>query len=208
MEPDSIRRTKGFSIYMDLLRNIRNDRVRLRRKQSLERKAFDTVSCIVKKYGLGESFPRLLDQDKNLPARDSMEFNKIKAKAILEFPPFCLLSQQEYGVAVTITNKVDNPYLPFAHSPEELLLCSPLYEANPWLNPEHLSRYHFETLLLCQRAKEELARLEREIEKFDGAVAQDCRVEESRGESSPRRSLQDRIKQLRTFIASIGDTES
>lgn len=193
---------------MDLLRNIRNDRAQLRRRPPLERKAFNTVSCIVKGYGLDENFLRLLDQTKDLPARETMEFRRTKAKKMLETPPFCLLSQQEYSIAVTIVGKLDNPYLPFAHSPEELLWCAPLYDANPFLDAERLLHHHFETLLECEWAKEELAQLERREGNFDGTIVQGNGAAEPNAEPSPRGSLQDRIGQLRTFLASIDNTES
>ena len=59
----------------------------------------------------------------------------------------------EYFLIMSIISKVDNSYLKFAHSPEEILLCRPLYRLNPALAPEKLMRYHFETLYLHERAK-------------------------------------------------------
>ncbi len=114
----------SFSIGMDLLQNIRSDRARQRRKQPHERKVFNTVSCIVKGYGLGENFLRLLNQTEDSLSQKRVEFSEIKAKKVFEFPPFSLLSREEYSVAVTIVGKLDNPYLPFAHSPEEMLLSA------------------------------------------------------------------------------------
>lgn len=193
---------------MDLLQNIRTDRARQRRKQPYERKVFNTVSCIVKGYGLGENFLRLLNHTVDSLSQKMVEFNDIKGKKAFEFPPFTLLTRQEYSVAVTIVGKLDNPYLPFAHSPEEILLSLPLYEANPLFKSDHLLRHHFETLLLCQHAKEELLDLERRMGNFNGMVAQGSGVEEVSGEPSQWSSLQERMKQLRTFITNVEETGS
>jgi hypothetical protein len=193
---------------MNLLQEIRSDRARQRRKQPHKIEVFNTVSCIVKGYSLREDFLRLLSQTVDSLFQKRMEFNDIKMKKLFEFPPFSLLSKEEYGVAMAIINKLDNPYLPFAHSPEEMLLSLPLYEANPLLGPDHLLRHHFETLLLCQLAEEELVDLMRRIGNFNGAVAQVSGVEETRGETSQWSSLQERIKQLRTFITYVEETGS
>jgi hypothetical protein len=193
---------------MDLLQNIRRDRARQRRKQPHERKVFNTVSCIVKGYGLSETFLRLLNQTEDFSSPRRIEFKEIKRKKVFEFPPFCLLSNEEYGLTVTIVGKLDNPYLPFAHSPEEMLLSGLLYKANPLLRSDQLLCYHFETLLLCQHAKEELADLDSRMGNYNGTVAQGGGVEEPGGKPSQWRSLQERIKQLRTFIAKVERTGS
>jgi hypothetical protein len=191
---------------MDLLQNIISDRARQRRKQPHERKVFNTVSCIVKGYGLSETFLRLLSQTEDTLTQKRVEFSDIKTKEAFELPPFTLLTQQEYSVVMSIVGMLDNPYLAFAHSPEEMLLSAPLYEANPLLRSDELLRHHFETLLLCQRAKEELADLERRKGSFNGTVAQGSGVEGTGGEPSQWNSLQERMIQLRTFITSVEKT--
>jgi hypothetical protein len=193
---------------MDLLQNIRTDRARQRRKQPHERKVFNTVSCIVKRHGLSESFLRLPNQTVDSLSQKRVELSDIKTKEAFEFAPFSLLSKEEYGVAMAIVGKLDNPYLPFAHSPEEMLLSVTLYEANPLLRSDHLLCHHFETLLLCQHAKEELVDLERRLRNFNGTVAQGRGVEETRGEPPQWSSLQEQMKQLRTFITKVEETGS
>ena len=163
---------------MDLLQNIKSDRVRQRKKQPYKRELFNTISCIVKGYGLSQDFLELLGKTEDYPSRKGMEFAEVKAKKKYEFPPFCLVSKEQYRLAMTIAAQLNNPYLQFARSPEEILLSAPLYEANPSLGLDDLLRYDFETLLLCQRAKDELAGLEK------------------------------RVKQLQTFIAKVENTES
>jgi hypothetical protein len=154
----------GSYIEMELLQNIINDRARQRRKQPYKKDLFNTVSCIVKGYGLDENFLKLLDKTEDYGFRKSIGLTAVKAKTEFEFAPFCLVSKEQHRLAVTIVSKLDNPYLQFAHSPEEILLSAPLYEANPSLSPGDLLRYDFETLLLWQRAKEELVELV-ELEK-------------------------------------------
>jgi len=56
---------------------------------------------------------------------------------------------------MAIIQKIDNPYLQFAQSLEEMLLCQLLYRLNPALSHEQLMQYHFETLVLEERAKTE-----------------------------------------------------
>ena len=71
----------------------------------------------------------------------------------MESSLFALATKDEYAITMSIIDKVDNAYLKFANSPEEILLCGPLYRLNPSLTNQKLMRYHFETLLLHERAK-------------------------------------------------------
>jgi hypothetical protein len=148
---------------MDLAQNIRSDRVRQKRKQPHARKVFNTVSCIVREYKLGEDFLELVDNTDGCFSWRRTELRQVKGKKVLELPPFSLVSQDEYRIAMAITDKLDNPYLQFAHSPEEVLLSAPLYEANPSLTSQDLLRHDFGTLLLCRCPKEELADLEKRL---------------------------------------------
>jgi hypothetical protein len=66
---------------------------------------------------------------------------------------FSLVTKEEYSLTVSIIDKIQNPYLKFASSPEEIILSSPLYHINPSLDSEKLMRYHFMTLYLHERAK-------------------------------------------------------
>ena len=194
-------------IAMDLLQTIRKDRARQRRRRPLGRDAFKTVSCIVKAYGLGDNFLEKLDRIDDHPFTDSMKLTEVKAKKMIELPPFSLVSEEEYRLIITIAARLGNPYLQFAHSPEELLLSVPLYEANPSLEPEDLLRLDYETLLLCQRAKEELADLEQKTGNSSLTRGQVKETEESGGARSHLSLLRDRIKQLQTFIAKVEKRE-
>lgn len=192
---------------MDLLQNIRSDRARQRRKQPCKRAIFNTVSGIVKEYGLDENFLELIDKTEEDPSRVSMQFEAVKAKKVFEFPPFSLVSKEQYRLVVTIAGKLDNPYLQFAHSPEEMLWSAPLYEANPSLRREELLRRDFATLLQCQRAKEELAELVEQSGNSTEAVDQGKEMEEYGGLRTHPGYLQERIKQLQTFIETVENME-
>jgi hypothetical protein len=192
---------------VDLLRNIRSDRVRHRKKQPYGSGVFRTVSAIVKEYGLDESFLKLLDYPEAFLARQGMEPREFKTKRGGDFPPFVLISKAEYQLAMTIAEKLDNAYLQFARSPEEMILSATLYAANPSLRPRDLLRHDFETLLLCERAREELSGLERRLRSLDGTVGRDREEEECRGEGSQSNALRERINQLQTFVAKVENTE-
>ena len=188
---------------MDLLHNIRSDRARQRKKQPYRRTVFNTVSCIIRGYGLGADFLKLSNNPEDFLSEERTGRAENKVKIMFEVPPFSLVSREEYWLAMTIQAKLDNPYLAFAHSPEEILLSVALYESNPTLGSEHLLRYHFETLLLCQRAKEELAVLEKLSGNSDETVCLEKDMEGSRGVPSHLNDLQERIKRLQAFIANV-----
>jgi hypothetical protein len=191
---------------MDLLQSIRSHRARQRRKTPHIRGVFDAVCGIVKEYGLRGEFLSLLNKTEGPRSRQEMDFTQTKAKKLMELPPFSLVSEEEFRLAMTIVGKLDNPYLQFAHSPEEILLSAPLYEANPLLTSADLLRHDFETLLLCQFAKKELADLERGLEALIKTGRRGEEMEESGGEGSHPRSPRVRIKQLQTFIANVENT--
>jgi hypothetical protein len=140
---------------MDLRQDIRNERGRQKWKQPYRRGVFNTLLDLVKGYDLGEDFLQLLDNPGDWPPEKNGAFTRVRAKDPFEFSLFPLSTQGEYEVARAILTKIDNPYLRFAHGPEEILLSAPLYEANPRLSSEELTRYHFETLLRHERCKEE-----------------------------------------------------
>lgn len=193
---------------MDLLHNIRTDRIRQRKKQAYRKTVFNTVSCIIRVFGLGADFLEVLDNREDFSSEERMGRAENKVKARFEIPPFSLVSREECWLAMTIEAKLDNPYLAFARSPEEMLLSVPLYESNPSLGSEHLLRYHFETLLLCQRAKEELADLEKRSGHSSGTVGPGKDIRGYRGDPSHLNDMQERIRRLQTFIAKVENTGS
>jgi len=138
---------------MDLIKDIKQKRARRRRKQPVRRSVFTHISGLVRRHGLGESFLESLDNVDDYLAGENLKFSRVRVKIPMESPLFSLATEDDYIVAMSIISKIDNSYLMFAHSPEEILLCSPLYRLNSSLPPEKLMRYHFETLFLHERAK-------------------------------------------------------
>jgi hypothetical protein len=192
---------------MDLLKDIKVHRARQRKRQSFERKVDNTVGCIVKAYGLGRGFLKRLDGMEDQPSPKVRKPLEVKVKTPLDLPPYLLLSREEYELVVTILSKLNNPYLLFARTPEEMLLSSYLYESNPSLESRQLLRHDFETLLLCEGTKKELAALERRATDPNGTASLDGRCHKKDEDSRPVRSARERINQLQAFIARVEHTE-
>jgi len=138
---------------MDLLENIKRKRAKQRKRQPIRRDVFKQISGLVRWYGLQESFLSNLDNVEDVLTRENLKLARVRLKTVMDSPLFSLATQDEYSLTMAIISKVDNPYLKFVQSPEEILLCDPLYRLNPSLGPEKLMRYHFETLLLHESAK-------------------------------------------------------
>ena len=138
---------------MDLLKDIKRKRAKQRQKKPIKRDAYNQISGMVSQYGLEKSFLDALDQVEDYLSTKNLKFARIMLKVPVESPLFSLVTKEEYFLTMSIIKKVDSPYLRFAHSPEEVLLCKPLYRLNPSLTPEKLMRYHFETLYLHERVK-------------------------------------------------------
>ena len=141
---------------MNLLTNIKRKREQQRKKQPLKRDVFYQVSGIVRTYGLNMNFLTVLEKIEEYLSKMNLNSNRVRVKAPMESPLFSLVTQDEYALTLSIIRKIDNSYLMYAHSPEEILLCDPLYRLNPSLSTEKLARYHFETLFLHERAKVDL----------------------------------------------------
>ena len=140
--------------HMDLLKHIKNNRTKQRSKKPLRHDAFNRISSIVKQYGLKQSFLDLFDTAEDQPTIKKVNISRVRMKTPLEIPLFSLVGEEEYHLTMSIIDKVDNPYLIFAYSPEEILSCKLLYRLNPELSPETLMRYHFESLILHEHAKQ------------------------------------------------------
>ena len=143
----------GFFTQMDLLKDIKQKRAKQKQKKPFRRDVFNQISGIVKQYRLTKSFLDILDKVGDYLSPKNLNLTRIREKVPLESSLFSLATKDEYSLTMAIISKVDNSYPRFAHSPEEILLCRPLYRLNPALAPEKLMRYHFETLLLHERAK-------------------------------------------------------
>ena len=138
---------------MTLQEYIRNERVRQRKKQPIKRDVFNQISSIVRKYGLKKNFLSVLENVEDYLPETNLNYNRVRVKALMESPLFSLVTKDVYALTMSIIKKIDNSYLKFAHSPDEILLCRLLYRLNPTLDPDKLMRYHFETLFLHENAK-------------------------------------------------------
>jgi hypothetical protein len=165
---------------MELRKQIKAERDQQRAHLPFQGRLFDRINALVKAYGLDETFVAKLD-DAGEPLLGSLTFGQLRTKASFQPPLFSLSTEPQYRVTMAILERVGNSYLHFVQSPDEILLCGPLFRRNPFLGPEQLTRYHFETLLLYGMAKEEVKTLTQA------------------GEQIPR----DRLTQLEAFIARV-----
>ena len=190
---------------MDLLQKIKSERAQSKKKKPLRRTLFDKVNGVVRKYSLEESFLSKLEVPEDYVAEAKVEFAQLKKKKAIKFPLFSLSAEKEYRLTTAIMNKVDNPYLKFAQSPEEIVISKPLFDLNPSLGADQLERYHFETLLLCEHAKKEIKELAKQasdIRRRKGAGS----VSESLGDDgSLPDSLEKRIELLQSFVEKVED---
>ncbi len=137
---------------MDLLKGIKQKRVKQCLKQPIKRDVFNQISDLVRWYGLKENFLDVLDKVEDYLSKEDLQYTRVRLKTPMERSLFSLVTESEYSLTLSIISKVDNTYLQFAESPEEILLCRPLFLLNPTIGPEKLMRYHFETLFLHERA--------------------------------------------------------
>lgn len=138
---------------MDLLKDIKQNRAKLKQKQPFKRDVFNLISSIVKQYHLTRSFLDILDNVEEDLSSMNLNLTRIRVKAPLDSPLFSLVSKDQYSLTMSIISNVDNSYLKFAQSPEEIIWCKPLYRLNATMDAEKLMRYHFRTLYLHERAK-------------------------------------------------------
>ncbi len=137
---------------MDLLKDIKQKRTKKRQKKPIRRDVFNQISGLVRWYGLKGNFLDVLDKVEDYLSKEDLQSTRVRLKTPMERSLFSLVTESEYSLTLSIISKVDNSYLQFAESPEEILLCRPLFRLNPTIGPEKLMRYHFETLLLHERA--------------------------------------------------------
>lgn len=137
---------------MDLLKDIKQKRIKERQKKPFRRSVFNQISGIVRRYGLDEGFLSILDNVDDYLSIENLKSYRIKVKPPKETHLFSLVTKDEYSLTMSIIGKIGNPYLKFAHSPEEIILCGPLYHLKPSMDSDKLMRYHFMTLYLHERA--------------------------------------------------------
>lgn len=138
---------------MTLLKNIKFTREKQRAKQPFRHNVFNRISGIVRHYCLDESFLGFLEDAEKHQANDDLKPVQIRTKKPMVAVLFSLVTEREYALTTSIMRQIDNPYLQFAHSPEEILLCKQLYRLNPSIPTERLERFHFGSLILYERNK-------------------------------------------------------
>lgn len=132
---------------MELRKQIKAERDKQRAHLPFRRRLFDRVNAIVKRHALGEAFLANLANFSNDHLREYLAVYRLRAKDHRDPPLFSLSTEEEYRVTIAILNAANNPYLHFASSPEEILLSRPLFDLNPSLEPDKLTRCDFATLL-------------------------------------------------------------
>jgi hypothetical protein len=140
---------------MKIAQYIKNERAQHKKKKPFRRDIFNKISELVRWYGLDDGILKRLDKAVDYLPEEKTISGRFRPKIPFEFPLFSLATKEEYHLAMAIIQKIDNPYLQFVQSPEEMLLCQPLYRLNPALSHEQLMQYHFKTLFLNERAKAE-----------------------------------------------------
>jgi hypothetical protein len=131
---------------MDLKESWRRERLRERAKEPFPPSRFSHVGGLVRHYQLGREFCRLLEGMTEAGAEELARNGQSEAKVTYEPPLFFLATPEEYLVIQEILSGLDNPYLRWAHSPEEMLLSQPLWRQRSDLDQEELATRHFAAL--------------------------------------------------------------
>jgi hypothetical protein len=132
---------------MDLKDSLRQDRARGKKKEPFSPSLFSHIGGLVRRHRLREDFCRLIESMIASGTETLARRCVSDAKPQYEAPLFFLAAREEYQVIQKILAGLDNPYLAWAHSPEEILLSTPLWQKRPGLDPEILTSRHFAALL-------------------------------------------------------------
>jgi hypothetical protein len=197
---------KKKRLRMNLLHHIKKERIHQGKKQPFEREIYTKISSLVRKYCLGTQFIKKLDDNGDYSSGKNLEVSQIKAKRPFEFPLFSLSTQNEHNLTMSIISKVNNPYLTFAHSPEEILLCVPLHQMNPSLRPEKLIRYDYKTLVQYEFAKKQVKNLMEQSVDTNKKNETDSKKEKDENGRSQISTVQEQIQSLQNFIAKVENT--
>jgi hypothetical protein len=189
---------------MDILEQIKTDRAQKKKKQPFSPTLFDRISGLVKEYGLGESFLEKLECPADFLLEREAEFARVREKEPFRLPLFALAEKKEYVLTLAIIEKLNNPYLEFAQSPEEIALSGLLFELNPALGAERLERYHFETLLHYERAKIRGKELAEEIRRETGTGSEKEFLE---NQGLLQDTPEQRMERLQNFMAKVEERQ-
>jgi hypothetical protein len=124
--------------------SIRKQREKGKTPEVFQPDAFTRVAAVLMAFRVdGKEFLKRLDEE---PASETAACALARGalrKTPVAVPLFALVAPELYAVVETITARVDGPYLGWAESPEDLLLCRPLYAVHPGIPPRLLSRYAY-----------------------------------------------------------------
>lgn len=133
---------------MDLKDSLRRQRLRGREKEPFSPSLFSHVGGLVRRHHLGAVFCRRLGAMTAEGAEELARSRRADAKIPYEPPLFFLATPAEYQVIQEILSGLDNPYLAWAQSPEEILLSPYLWQQRPGLDSEDLAHRHFAELMM------------------------------------------------------------
>ena len=193
---------------MDLLQHIKSDRAKRNKKQDFRSTLFDRIGGLVNKYNLGESFLRKLESPDDFLLEGDIEFARVRKKQPFEVPLYSLSEEKEYRLTMAIIHRLDNGYLEFAQSPDEIVISKLLFDLNPSLGVDKLEAYHFETLLLYERAKKELRSMAKPGSNLPRKKDTGSEKESLGDERSLPASSAKRMEQLQSFIHRVEKSQS
>jgi hypothetical protein len=188
---------------MNLLQHIRSDRTEKKKKEPFKPTLFNSVGGLVKVYALDNGFLEEIDHFSGDLLGEGPELYRMRAKPQIVRSLFPLLTEDEYRVTSEIIKRVDNPYLYFANSLEEILFCKPLFFYNSNIETESLMRCHFKTLFLFELAKEKVRDLAQQI-----SIIREKEDEISLDEQKRISSLMEEIKKMEAFIEDVEKTRT
>jgi hypothetical protein len=197
-------------IDMDLLQELKREHSLRNTKRPHWRSAYTIVNLIVKRHGLTEDFVAKLtgNATPNISDGNGFTHGPLKRKKRLEALPFSLSTRKDYLLTKRIIQTTDNPYLRFAHSPDEIILSAPLFRMNPTLPTKLLERQHFETLFLSEQAKARIAAYVKIIEDLMPASegSRNAEIDQPEPYKSKIATMKMRIRALEEFIQFIENT--
>lgn len=130
----------------EIIKQLKEEKDR-REKERFRCSIFSRVNAMVKEYRLGKDFINRIDRFLLNPMIETVGVFPAKAKKNFDPPLFSLSDQEQYRTTMEIIKRVENPYLLYANSPDELILSLILYRINPSIKRDELEKFHFEMLL-------------------------------------------------------------
>lgn len=133
-----------MSNLMDILKQQREKKDK-KEKEKFRGLTFSRINAIVKEYQLGKEFIEKIDRFLENPFIEGVF--PARAKKNFDPPVFFLSDEEHYRITKEIMKKLQNPYLAYSNSPDEILLSVVLYRLNPCIEESELSKFHFEVLI-------------------------------------------------------------